>query len=176
MTKYIFIAALLMSNFSYANSDASKCAKIISDKERLSCYDLVFKDTSDLITEKVEKESNPIEPIRKKALNNKPKTAKKPSEAEDNFGLSYQQIKKVKQIEDSGAIRSKITRVTKQVSRKVTFRLENGQVWKSEAALGANKVAQFKKGSSVELIKSRMGGYSMVNLKTNSRIKIKRIK
>ena len=52
MTKYLFIAALLMSNFSYANSDASKCAKIISDKERLSCYDLVFKDTSDLITEK----------------------------------------------------------------------------------------------------------------------------
>ena len=176
MTKYLFIAALLLSNFSYANSAASKCAKIVSDKERLSCYDLVFKDTSDLITEKVEKESNPIEPIGKKALNNKPKTAKKPSEAEDNFGLSYQQIKKVKQIEDSGAIRSKITRVTKQVSRKVTFRLENGQVWKSEAALGANKVAQFKKGSNIELIKSRMGGYSMVNLKTNSRIKIKRIK
>ena len=107
MTKYLFIAALLISNFSYANSDASKCAKIISDKERLSCYDLVFKDTSDLITEIVEKESNPIEPIRKKALNNKPKTSKKPSEAEDNFGLSYQQIKKVKYIEDSGAIRSK---------------------------------------------------------------------
>ena len=39
MTKYLFIAALLMSNFSYASSDASKCAKIISDKERLSCYD-----------------------------------------------------------------------------------------------------------------------------------------
>ena len=95
---------------------------------------------------------------------------------EDNFGLSYGQIRKAEKIEDNKAIRSSIVRVTKQVSRKITFRLENGQIWKSEAALGANKAAQFKKGSNIELVKVRLGGYSMVNTKTNSRIKVKRVK
>ncbi|MDB9790106.1 hypothetical protein OAB58_01000 [Gammaproteobacteria bacterium] len=36
--------------------------------------------------------------------------------------------------------------------------------------------AQFKKGSNIELVKVRLGGYSMINTKTNSRIKVKRVK
>jgi hypothetical protein len=119
-------------------------------------------------------------PVTKKIKAVKPKpdkiVDKNTTKKEDNFGLSYEQIRKAEKIEDKKAIRSSIVRVTKQVSRKITFRLENGQVWKSEAALGANKAAQFKKGSNIELVKVRMGGYSMVNTKTNSRIKVKRIK
>ena len=44
MIRYLFIAALFISNFSYANSIASECSKISSDKERLSCYDEIFKE------------------------------------------------------------------------------------------------------------------------------------
>ena len=173
MIKYLFIVALFVTNYSYANSEASECSKIKSDSKRLLCYDLIFKEAdTTLVGEKA--------PATKKikTVTSKPNKVanKKTSENEDNFGLSYEQIKKSKKIEDNKAIRSSIIRVTKQVSRKITFRLENGQVWKSEAALGANKAAQFKKGSNIELVKVRMGGYSMVNTKTNSRIKVKRIK
>ena len=173
MIKYLFIAALFVTNYSYANSEASECSKIKSDSKRLLCYDLIFKEAdTTLVGEKAPatKKIKTVTPKPNKVVN------KKTSENEDNFGLSYEQIKKTKKIEDNKAIRSSIIRVTKQVSRKITFRLENGQVWKSEAALGANKAAQFKKGSNIELVKVRMGGYSMVNTKTNSRIKVKRIK
>ena len=173
MIKYLFIAALFATNYSYANSEASECSKIKSDSKRLLCYDLIFKEAdATLAGEKAPatKKIKTVTPEPNKVVN------KKTSENEDNFGLSYEQIKKTKKIEDNKAIRSSIIRVTKQVSRKITFRLENGQVWKSEAALGANKAAQFKKGSNIELVKVRMGGYSMVNTKTNSRIKVKRIK
>ena len=173
MIKYLFIAALFVTNYSYANSEASECSKIKSDSKRLLCYDLIFKEAdTTLVGEKAPatKKIKTVTPKPNKVAN------KKTSENEDNFGLSYEQIKKTKKIEDKKAIRSSIIRVTKQVSRKITFRLENGQVWKSEAALGANKAAQFKKGSNIELVKVRMGGYSMVNTKTNSRIKVKRIK
>ena len=173
MIKYLFIAALFVTNYSYANSEASECSKIKSDSKRLLCYDLIFKEAdTTLVGEKAPatKKIKTVTPKPNKVAN------KKTSENEDNFGLSYEQIKKSKKIEDNKAIRSSIIRVTKQVSRKITFRLENGQVWKSEAALGANKAAQYKKGSNIELVKVRMGGYSMVNTKTNSRIKVKRIK
>ena len=173
MIKYLFITALFVTNYSYANSEASECSKIKSDSKRLLCYDLIFKEAdTTLVGEKAPatKKIKTVTPEPNKVVN------KKTSENEDNFGLSYEQIRKAEKIEDNKAIRSSIVRVTKQVSRKITFRLENGQVWKSEAALGANKAAQFKKGSNIELVKVRMGGYSMVNTKTNSRIKVKRIK
>ena len=170
MIKYLFIAALFITNYSYANSEAAECSKIKSDSKRLLCYDLIYKKSSSVLVEKKV-------PVTKKIKAVKPKpnkiVDKNTTKKEDNFGLSYEQIRK---IEDKKAIRSSIVRVTKQVSRKITFRLENGQVWRSEAALGANKAAQFKKGSNIELVKVRMGGYSMVNTKTNSRIKVKRIK
>jgi hypothetical protein len=173
MIKYLFIAALFITNYSYANSEAAECSKIKSDSKRLLCYDLIYKKSSSVLVEKKV-------PVIKKIKAVKPKpdkiVDKNTTKKEDNFGLSYEQIRKAEKIEDKKAIRSSIVRVTKQVSRKITFRLENGQVWKSEAALGANKAAQFKKGSNIELVKVRMGGYSMVNTKTNSRIKVKRIK
>ena len=173
MIKYLFITALFVTNYSYANSEASECSKIKSDSKRLLCYDLIFKEAeTTLVGEKspATKKIKTVTPEPNKVVN------KKTSENEDNFGLSYEQIRKAEKIEDNKAIRSSIVRVTKQVSRKITFILENGQVWKSEAALGANKAAQLKEGSNIELVKVRMGGYSMVNTKTNSRIKVKRIK
>ena len=176
MIRYLFITALFISNFSYANSIAYECSKISSDKERLSCYDEIFKDVDQVTLISAEEKIDVVKTVEKKTEINEPKVNKKISKNDDNFGLSYQQIKKAQKIEDSEAIRSRIIRVTKQVSRKITFRLENGQVWKSESALGANKAAQFKKGTDVELVKSRMGGYSMVNAKTNARIKINRVK
>lgn len=177
MIRYLFITALFISNFSYANSIAYECSKISSDKERLSCYDEIFKEVDQVTPiSSAEEKIAVVKTVEKKTEINEPKVNKKISKNDDNFGLSYQQIKKAQKIEDSEAIRSRIIRVTKQVSRKITFRLENGQVWKSESALGANKAAQFKKGTDVELVKSRMGGYSMVNAKTNARIKINRVK
>lgn len=173
MIKYLFIAALFITNYSYANSKTSDCVKIKSDSKRLLCYDLIFNEASPTLAE----EKKPIEKkIEIVSSNSNKAVDKKSLEKEDNFGLSYKQIKEVEKIEDKKAIRSSITRVTKQVSRKITFRLENGQVWKSESALGASKIAQFKKGSNIELVKARLGGYSMVNTKTNTRIKVKRIK
>lgn len=173
MIKYLFIAALFITNYSYANSEAAECSKIKSDSKRLLCYDLIFKESNSVLVEKKVPVTKKI-----KAVKQKPEKIldKNTTKKEDNFGLSYEQIRKAEKIEDKKAIRSSIVRVTKQVSRKITFRLENGQVWKSEAALGANKAAQFKKGSNIELVKVRLGGYSMINTTTNSRIKVKRIK
>ena len=97
---------------------------------------------------------------------------------EDTFGLSYKQLKESKVLpeEEEKKILSSITKATKQLTKKVVFRLENGHVWQSESPLPSSKIGQFKKGTNVELEVSRMGAFWMINRSNNIRIKVIRIK
>ncbi len=69
-----------------------------------------------------------------------------------------------------------ITKATKQLTKKIVFRLENGHVWESESSVPNSKAGQFKKGTKVELEVSRMGGFWMINRSNNIRIKVIRVK
>ena len=77
MIRYLFIAALFVSNFSYANSKASECSKISSDKERLSCYDEIFKEVGQVIPISAEEKIAVVKTAKKKTEVNKPKVNKK---------------------------------------------------------------------------------------------------
>ena len=97
---------------------------------------------------------------------------------EDTFGLSYKQLKESRAIpdEEEKKIISSITKATKQLTKKVVFRLENGHIWQSESPLPSSKIGQFKKGTNIELEVSRMGAFWMINKSNNIRIKVTRIK
>ena len=97
---------------------------------------------------------------------------------ERTFGLSFKQLRKANLIPEKEEVKifSSITKATKQITKKIVFRLENGHVWESESPLSSSKAGQFKKGTPVELEVSRMGGFWMVNRSNNLRIKVIRVK
>ena len=160
MHKYLLTLSLLCSNFLFSQSSPYQCAEIKSPAERLACYDNMFTRPS------------------KQINNKKPQIKQKDKTNEDTFGLSYSQLKKADAIpeEEEQKIVSSIAKATKQLTKKVVFRLENGHIWQSESPLPSSKIGQFKKGTKIELEVSRMGAFWMINASNNIRIKVIRIK
>ena len=156
MHKYLLTLSLLCSNFLLSQSSPYQCAEIKSPAERLACYDNLF--------------ARPDKQIKEKRLSfdqiNKLKSGKQKDKSnEDTFGLSYKQLKESRAIpdEEEEKIISSITKATKQLTKKVVFRLENGHIWQSESPLPSSKIGQFKKGTNIELEVSRMGAFWMIN-------------
>ena len=85
MIRYLFITALFISNFSYANSIAYECSKISSDKERLSCYDEIFKDVDQVTPISAEEKIAVVKTVEKKTEINEPKVNKKILKNDNNF-------------------------------------------------------------------------------------------
>ncbi len=185
MHKYLLTLSLLCSNFLFSQSSPYQCAEIKSPAERLACYDNIFARPSKQINNK-KPQIKPIEkslPAKKNVLSfdqiNKLKSGKQKDKTdEDTFGLSYSQLKKADAIpeEEEQKIVSSIAKATKQLTKKVVFRLENGHIWQSESPLPSSKIGQFKKGTKIELEISRMGAFWMINASNNIRIKVIRIK
>ena len=157
MHKYLLTISLLCSNFLYSQSSPYQCAEIKSPAKRLACYDNMFTRPS------------------KQINNKKPQIKQKDKTNEDTFGLSYSQPKKADAIPgEEQKIVSSIIKATKQLNKKVVFRLENGHIWQSESSLHISKIGQFKKGTKIEL-EVRMGAFWMINASNKNRIKVIRI-
>ena len=184
MQKYLLTLSLICSNFLLSQSSPYQCAEIKSPAERLACYDNLFVRPNKQNNKKPTTKPNDKPLIGKeKRLSfdqiNKLKSGKqKDTSNEDTFGLYYKQLKESKVLpeEEEKKILSSITKATKQLTKKVVFRLENGHVWQSESPLPSSKIGQFKKGTNVELEVSRMGAFWMINRSNNIRIKVIRIK
>ena len=185
MQKYLLTLSLICSNFLLSQSSPYQCAEIKSPAERLACYDNLFIRPNKQINIKQPTTKPNDKPLigKEKRLSfdqiNKLKSGKqKDISNEDTFGLSYKQLKESNVLpeEEEKKILSSITKATKQLTKKVVFRLENGHVWQSESPLPSSKIGQFKKGTNVELEVSRMGAFWMINRSNNIRIKVIRIK
>ena len=185
MYKNLIIFSLFCSNILYAQSSPDQCADIESNADRLACYDSFFvSETESLINTKESAETNDLinkkdEEILSFDEKNKLKKGKQKDKSnEKTFGLSFKQLRMANLIpeKEETKIFTTITKATKQLTKKIVFRLENGHVWESESSVPNSKAGQFKKGTKVELEVSRMGGFWMINRSNNIRIKVIRVK
>jgi len=170
MYKNLIIFSLFCSNILYAQSSPDQCADIESNADRLACYDSFFvSETESLINTKESAETN--DPVNKK-------DEEILSFDEKNKLKSFKQLRMANLIpeKEETKIFTTITKATKQLTKKIVFRLENGHVWESESSVPNSKAGQFKKGTKVELEVSRMGGFWMINRSNNIRIKVIRVK
>jgi hypothetical protein len=168
MIKYLFIIALFISNFAYANIDAAKCAGIGSDQERLDCYDLIFKANDELpldsniktlITPAI-KAVTPADSIR---IENK-------ATKEKDFGLPKTKIKN----SAKNSIKTSVVKINKTKSGKLIFTLENEQKWTAETTYRARNM--FKPETAVILEEAPVSGFYMINISNKQKIRIKRLK
>lgn len=185
MYKHLVILSLACSNILMAQSSPVECAEIESNADRLICYDSFFisdqPNTSDEIkpldiNQPVNRKNDKVISFDEKSKLKQGK--QKDKSDEQKFGLSFRQLRMSNLIPDKEETRiiTSITKATRQITKKIVFRLENGHVWESESSVPINKSGQFKKGTEVELEVSRMGGFWMINRSNNIRIKVNRVK
>lgn len=185
MYKYLIMFGLFCSNILFAQSSPEQCADIESNADRLACYDGFFLlETESVINTRESADINdPVNTKDEEILSfdekNKLKKGKQKDKSnEKTFGLSFKQLRMANLIpeKEETKIFTTITKATKQLTKKIVFRLENGHVWESESSVPNSKAGQFKKGTKVELEVSRMGGFWMINRSNNIRIKVIRMK
>lgn len=169
----LFLSIFLSVANLIADDSAFDCAKIDSDKERLACYDNIFQikeDLSDTIALEniITSDEIIITDIKKS-------TAKINDKQIAEFGLTDNQKKaaniQVKKI----TITTSISNVIKSKGGKTRFRLENKQLWESQSVLSSIKLINFKAKNEIIIEESTLGGFWMINKRSNVRIKVKRV-
>ncbi len=156
MRNILFLCVFLSVKNLIAEDSAFNCAKIDSDKERLACYDNIFKIKEDLNEE-----------LALEDLINKKQIAE--------FGLTDNQ-KKAANIEvEKITIATSISSVIKSAGGKTRFRLENNQLWESQSVLSSIKRINFKNKNEIIIEESTLGGFWMINKRSKVRIKVKRV-
>ena len=185
MYKHLIILTFACSSILMAQSSPSECAEIESNADRLICYDSFFISDQSHINKADESldASHSINKKNDKVLSFDEKSKLKQGKQKDKsdekkFGLSFKQLRMSNLIpeKEETKIITSITKATRQITKKIVFRLEIGPVWESESSVPINKSGQFKKGTEVELEVSRMGGFWMINRSNQIRIKVKRVK
>ena len=168
----LFLSIFLSVANLIAEDSAFDCAKIDSDKERLVCYDNIFQIKEDLsdtvaIENIITSDEIVITDIKKS-------TAKISDKQIAEFGLTDNQKKaaniQVKKI----TITTSISNVIKSKGGKTRFRLENKQLWESQSVLSSIKLINFKAKNEIIIEESTLGGFWMINKRSNVRIKVKR--
>ena len=169
----LFLSIFLSVANLIAEDSAFDCAKIDSDKERLACYDNIFQikeDLSDTVALEniITSDEIIISDIKKS-------TAKINDKQIAEFGLTDNQKKaaniQVKKI----TITTSISNVIKSKGGKTRFRLENKQLWESQSVLSSIKLINFKAKNEIIIEESTLGGFWMINKRSNVRIKVKRV-
>ena len=169
----LFLSFFLSVANLIAEDSAFDCAKIDSDKERLVCYDNIFQIKEDLsdtvaIENIITSDEIVITDIKKS-------TAKINDKQIAEFGLTDNQKKaaniQVKKI----TITTSISNVIKSKGGKTRFRLENKQLWESQSVLSSIKLINFKAKNEIIIEESTLGGFWMINKRSNVRIKVKRV-
>lgn len=169
----LFLSIFLSVANLIAEDSAFDCAKIDSDEERLACYDNIFQIKEDL------SDTAPLENIITSdeitITDIKKSTAKINDKQIAEFGLTDNQKKaaniQVKKI----TITTSISNVIKSKGGKTRFRLENKQLWESQSVLSSIKLINFKAKNEIIIEESTLGGFWMINKRSNVRIKVKRV-
>ena len=173
MRNILFLCVFLSVKNLIAEDSAFNCAKIDSDKERLACYDNIFKIKEDL------NEELALEDLVKSDEKLLTETKKSPAKIDKKqiaeFGLTDNQ-KKAANIEvEKITIATSISSVVKSAGGKTRFRLENNQLWESQSVLSSIKRINFKNKNEIIIEESTLGGFWMINKRSKVRIKVKRV-
>lgn len=173
MRNILFLCVFLSVKNLIAEDSALNCAKIDSDKERLACYDNIFKIKEDL------NEELALEDLIKSDEKLLTETKKSPAKIDKKqiaeFGLTDNQ-KKAANIEvEKITIATSISSVIKSAGGKTRFRLENNQLWESQSVLSSIKRINFKNKNEIIIEESTLGGFWMINKRSKVRIKVKRV-
>jgi len=168
MMKYLLSIAFLVSNFAYANIEATKCSKVVSDKERLNCYDLIFK-TNDNIP--LASDTNNRKILANKTIElDKLITENNKASKDSDFGLPKTKTKNLLK----SSIKTSIVSIKKTKNGKLIFTLKNEQKWIAETSYRARNM--FKPKTVINLEEAPVSGFYMVNISNKHKIRIKRLK
>lgn len=173
MRNILFLCVFLSVKNLIAEDSAFNCAKIDSDKERLACYDNIFK-IKEYLNEELALEDL-IKSDEKLLTETKKSPAKIDKKQIAEFGLTDNQ-KKAANIEvEKITIATSISSVIKSAGGKTRFRLENNQLWESQSVLSSIKRINFKNKNEIIIEESTLGGFWMINKRSKVRIKVKRV-
>ena len=168
MTKYLLSIAFLVTNFTYANVEATKCSKVVSDKERLNCYDLIFKTNDNIpLTSDA---NNLIISANKTIELDKLITENNKASKDSDFGLPKTKTKNLLK----SSIKTSIVSIKKTKNGKLIFTLKNEQKWIAETSYRARNM--FKPKTVINLEEAPVSGFYMVNVSNKQKIRIKRLK
>tara|TARA_E500000331_G_scaffold358203_1_gene423370 strand:+ start:54 stop:554 length:501 start_codon:yes stop_codon:yes gene_type:complete len=165
MKKY-FLVIFIISMFELnAEVKLEDCASIKSDIKRLACYDYLTTGVSKTSEELSKKESNDTSSEDNETI----------SKEEANFGLSNKQKIEAQIQVNKLQLNSKISNVSKVVGGKTRFKLSNDQLWESQSVLSSIKLNNFRVKNNIVIEEANMGGFWMINISSNVKIKVKRI-
>ncbi|RZO29051.1 MAG: hypothetical protein EVA97_01060 [SAR86 cluster bacterium] len=165
MKKY-FLVIFIISMFELnAEVKLEDCASIKSDIKRLACYDYLTTGVSKTSEELSKKESNDTSSEDNETI----------SKEEANFGLSNKQKIEAQIQVNKLQLNSKISNVSKVIGGKTRFKLSNDQLWESQSVLSSIKLNNFRVKNNIVIEEANMGGFWMINISSNVKIKVKRI-
>ena len=167
MKKYFLVIFIISMYELNAEVKLEDCASIKSDIKRLACYDYLTTGASKTSEELSKKESNDTS-----SVDNDNETI---SKEEANFGLSNKQKIEAQIQVNKLQLNSKISNVSKVVGGKTRFKLSNDQLWESQSVLSSIKLNNFRVKNNIVIEEANMGGFWMINISSNVKIKVKRI-
>ena len=165
MKKYFLVIFIISIYELNAEVKLEDCASIKSDIKRLACYDYLTTGVSKTSEELSKIESN----------ENSSEDNKTISKEEANFGLSNKQKIEAQIQVNKLQLNSKISNVSKVVGGKTRFKLSNDQLWESQSVLSSIKLNNFRVKNNIVIEEANMGGFWMINISSNVKIKVKRI-
>ena len=167
MKKYFLVIFIISMYELNAEVKLEDCASIKSDIKRLACYDYLTTGVSKTSEELSKKESNDTS-----SVDNDNETI---SKEEANFGLSNKQKIEAQIQVNKLQLNSIISNVSKVVGGKTRFKLSNDQLWESQSVLSSIKLNNFRVKNNIVIEAANMGGFWMINISSNVKIKVKRI-
>jgi hypothetical protein len=165
MKKYFLVIFTISMYELNAEVKLEDCASIKSDIKRLACYDYLTTGVSKTSEELSKKESNDSSSEDNETI----------SKEEANFGLSNKQKIEAQIQVNKLQLNSKISNVSKVVGGKTRFKLSNDQLWESQSVLSSIKLNNFRVKNNIVIEEANMGGFWMINISSNVKIKVKRI-
>ena len=165
MKKYFLVIFIISMYELNAEVKLEDCASIKSDIKRLACYDYLTTGVSKTSEELSKKESNDSSSEDNETI----------SKEEANFGLSNKQKIEAQIQVNKLQLNSKISNVSKVVGGKTRFKLSNDQLWESQSVLSSIKLNKFRVKNNIVIEEANMGGFWMINISSNVKIKVKRI-
>ena len=165
MKKYFLVIFIISMYELNAEVKLEDCASIKSDIKRLACYDYLTTGVSKTSEELSKIESN----------ENSSEDNKTISKEEANFGLSNKQKIEAQIQVNKLQLNSIISNVSKVVGGKTRFKLSNDQLWESQSVLSSIKLNNFRVKNNIVIEEANMGGFWMINISSNVKIKVKRI-
>ena len=165
MKKYFLVIFIISMYELNAEVKLEDCASIKSDIKRLACYDYLTTGVSKTSEELSKKESNDSSSEDNETI----------SKEEANFGLSNKQKIEAQIQVNKLQLNSKISNVSKVIGGKTRFKLSNDQLWESQSVLSSIKLNNFRVKNNIVIEEANMGGFWMINISSNVKIKVKRI-